>query len=173
MAQCPRDLFASMRWSYTPVAQSGRDAELGVQTLLLPNYSAAVFSKGPLVYRLLAETAGRDKLIAAIRSLVAGAQTRIITTEDLRNGLTKGAPPEVEKVFLQWIDSIIEPDIIIGSPLPASKPGVQGINLRNLGTGDVTVNVLAVFRDPLVTSVPSKDLKMRRRLPLRFHPAGM
>ena len=139
-----RDLFSSMRWSYAPVAQSGRDAELGLQTLLLPNYSAAVFSKGPLVYRLLAETGGREKLIAAIKTLLSGAQTRIITTEDLRSALTKGAAPEVEKVFQQWIDSIIEPDIIIGSPLPASKPGVQGINLRNLGTGDVTVNVLAI-----------------------------
>jgi hypothetical protein len=133
-----------MRWSYTPVAQSGRDAELGLQTLLLPNYSPAVFSKGPLVYRLLAETAGREKLIAVIRTLMSSGQTKIITTEDLRSSLTKGSSPEVEKVFQQWVDSIIEPDIIIGSPLPASKPGVQGINLRNLGTGDVTVSVLAV-----------------------------
>jgi len=139
-----RDLFTSMRWSYTPVAQSGRDAELGLQTLLLPNYSPAVFSKGPLVYRLLAETAGREKLIAVIRTLMSSGQTKIITTEDLRSSLTKGSSPEVEKVFQQWVDSIIEPDIIIGSPLPASKPGVQGINLRNLGTGDVTVSVLAV-----------------------------
>ena len=156
------DLFTSMRWSYTPIAQSGRDAELGLQTLLLPNYSPAVFSKGPLVYRLLAETAGREKLIAAIRTLTSGAQTKIITTEDLRAGLTKGASPEVEKVFQQWIESIIEPDIIIGSPLPASKPGVQGINLRNLGTGDVTVNVLAVTasgkRVTTPVMVPSENL---------------
>jgi hypothetical protein len=157
-----RDLFTSMRWSYTPVAQSGRDAELGVQTLLLPNYSAAVFSKGPLVYRLLAETAGRDKLIAAIRSLLSGAQTKIITTEDLRAGLKTGASPEVEKMFQQWIDSIIEPDIIIGSPLPSNKPGVQGINLRNLGTGDLNVKVLAVTASgkQVTTSVmvPSENI---------------
>ncbi len=157
-----RDLFASMRWSYTPIAQSGRDAELGVQTLLLPNYSAAVFSKGPLVYRLIAETAGRDKLISAIKGLVSGAQTKIVTTEDLRATLAKGGPPEVEKVFQQWVDSIIEPDIIIGSPLPASKPGVQGINLRNLGTGDVSVNVLAITASgkQIVTPVmvPSESL---------------
>lgn len=157
-----RDLFTSMRWSYTPIAQSGRDAELGVQTLLQPNYSAAVFSKGPLVYRLLAETAGRDKLIAAIRSLFSGPQTKIITTEDLKTALTKGAPPEVERVFQQWIDSIIEPDLIIGSPLPSNKPGVQAINLRNLGTGDVTVKVLAITASgkQVTTSVtvPSENI---------------
>ena len=157
-----RDLFTSMRWSYTPLAQSGRDAELGVQTLLQPNYSAAVFSKGPLVYRLLAETAGRDKLITAVKFLLSGAQTKIITTEDLKAGLTKGAPPEVEKVFQQWIDTIIEPDIIIGSPLPSNKPGVQSINLRNLGTGDLNVTVLAVTASgkQVTTSVmvPSENL---------------
>ncbi|MEK6322835.1 MAG: hypothetical protein AABN33_14260 [Acidobacteriota bacterium] len=139
-----RDLFTSMRWSYTPVAKSGRDAELGVQTQLLPSYSAAVFGKGPLVYRLLAEAAGRDKLIADVKALLSGAQTRIVTTEDLRAALTKGAPPEVDNLFQQWVDSIIDPDIIVGSPLPSDKPGTQRINLRNLGTGDVTVKVLAV-----------------------------
>lgn len=149
-----RELFTSMRWSYTPVAQSGRDAELGLQTLLLPNYSAAVFSKGPLVCRLLAETAGREKLIAAIRTLMSGAQTKIVTTEELKAALTQGASPEVEKVFQQWIDSIIEPDMIIGSPLPATKPGVQTVNLRNLGTGDVKVNVLSVTASGKQVSTP-------------------
>ena len=156
------DLFASMRGGYTPIAQSGRDAELGVQTLLQPSYSAAVFSKGPLVYRLLAETAGREKLLAAIKTLFSGAQTKIVTTDDLRAALIKDATPEVEKVFQQWIDSIIEPDLIIGSPLPASKPGIQAINLRNLGTGDLTVKVLAVTASgkQVTTSVmvPSENL---------------
>ncbi|HSB10332.1 MAG TPA: tetratricopeptide repeat protein [Blastocatellia bacterium] len=139
-----RDLFTRMRWSYTPVAQSGRDAELGLQTPLLPNYSAAIFSKGPLVLRLLAETAGRDKLISTIKTVFAGPQTRFVTTDDLRSALTKGTSPEVERIFQQWIDSIVEPDIIVGAPLPSDKPGVQRINLRNLGTGDVNVTVVAV-----------------------------
>jgi tetratricopeptide (TPR) repeat protein len=156
-----QDLFASMRWSYAPVAQSGRDAELGLQTLLLSNYSTAVFSKGPLVYRMLAEAAGREKFIAAIKSLVSGDQTRIITIEDLRTALTRGAP-EVEKIFQQWVDSIVEPDIIIGSALPSNKPGVQAVNLRNLGTGDVTVSVLAVTASGKQVSstvvVPSENL---------------
>jgi tetratricopeptide (TPR) repeat protein len=150
-----------MRWSYAPVAQSGRDAELGLQTLLLSNYSTAVFSKGPLVYRMLAEAAGREKFIAAIKSLVSGDQTRIITIEDLRTALTRGAP-EVEKIFQQWVDSIVEPDIIIGSALPSNKPGVQAVNLRNLGTGDVTVSVLAVTASGKQVSstvvVPSENL---------------
>jgi len=137
------DVFTRMRWGYTPVAQSGRDAELGLQTVLLPNYSAAVLNKGPLVFRLLAETAGRDKLLTAIKSVFSGAQTRIVTIDDLRAELVKGASPEVERIFQQWVDSIVEPDIIIGAALPSDKPGTQRINLRNLGTGDVRVNVLA------------------------------
>lgn len=139
-----RDLFGRMRSGYTPVAQSGRDSELGVQTLLSPNYSAAVLSKGPLVYRLIADAAGRDKLIAAVKSLFAAEPGKVVTIEDLRAALAKGSPPEVDKLFVSWIDSITEPDIIIGAPLPSDKAGTQRINLRNLGTGDVTVSVLAV-----------------------------
>lgn len=156
-----RDLFNSMRWSYTPVAQSGRDAELGVQTPLLSNYSTAVFSKGPLVFRMLSEAAGRDKLIAAIKTVCSGPQTKIVTTEDLRGLLTKDSP-EAEKVFQQWVDSIVEPDIIIGSPLASSKPGSQSINLRNLGTGDVTVKVVAITASgkqvTTTVTVPSENI---------------
>ena len=157
-----RDLFTRMRWGYTPVAQSGRDSELGVQTLLLPNYSAAALSKGPLVYRLLAEAAGRDKLIAAIKSLITAGPTRIITIDDLKAALAKGATPEVDKVFQLWVDSITEPDIIVGAPLPSDKPGTQRVNLRNLGTGDVTVTVLAVTASGkqvrTSVTVPSENL---------------
>jgi hypothetical protein len=136
------EAFSRMRWTYTPVAQSGRDAELGLQTLLLPNYTAAVFAKGPLVLRLLAETIGRDKLIAAIKELTAGPQTKIVTADDFRAILNKSGP-DAERVFAQWIDTIIEPDIIVGAPLPSDKPGVQAVNLRNLGTGDATLKLVA------------------------------
>ncbi|HKA22051.1 MAG TPA: tetratricopeptide repeat protein [Blastocatellia bacterium] len=156
-----RDLFTSMRWSYTPIAQSGRDAELGVQTLLLPNYSTAVFSKGPLVYRMLEEAAGREKLLSAIKSLFTGPQTKIVTSENLRAALTTSAP-EVEKIFQQWIDTIVEPDLIVGSPLAGNKPGVQVVNLRNLGTGDVTVKVVATTASnkqiATTVMVPSENL---------------
>ncbi|HXU38221.1 MAG TPA: tetratricopeptide repeat protein [Blastocatellia bacterium] len=156
-----RDLFTRMRWGYTPVAQSGRDSELGVQTLLLPNYSAAALSKGPLVYRILSEAAGRDKLIAAIKSLIAAGPTKILTIDDLKTAL-KGSTPEVDKVFGLWVDSITEPDIIIGAPLPSDKPATQLINLRNLGTGDVTVAVLAVTASGkqvrTSVTVPSENL---------------
>lgn len=160
--EASRDLFTSMRWSYTPVAISGRDAELGLQTRLLPSYSAAVFGKGPLVYRLLAEVAGRDKLLSDIKALMSGAQTKIVTTEDLRAALTKGSPPEVDNLFQQWVESIIEPDIIVGSPLSSDKPGTQRINLRNLGTGDVAMKVLAVTasgkRVISTVTVPSENI---------------
>src|ERR1041384_1692647 len=157
-----RDLFTRMRWGYTPVARRGRDAELGVQTLLLPDYSAAVLSKGPLVYRMLAEAAGRDKLIAAIKSLLAGGGTKIITFDDLKSAIVKGSSPEVEKIFALWVDAITEPDIVIGAPLPSDKPGSQRINLRNLGTGDVTVSVLAITESgkqvKTSVTVPSENI---------------
>ncbi|HXG64636.1 MAG TPA: hypothetical protein VNO70_05985, partial [Blastocatellia bacterium] len=138
------EAFSRMRWSYTPIAKSGRDAELGLQTLLVPTYGAAAFSKGPLVLRLMAETTGRDKFIAALQSALSGPQTKIITTDDFRIALVKSGGSEIEKIFQQWVESIVEPDIIIGVPLASDKPGAQRVNLRNLGTGDVTIKVLAV-----------------------------
>ncbi|HVG20336.1 MAG TPA: tetratricopeptide repeat protein [Blastocatellia bacterium] len=157
-----RDAFARMRWSYTPVAQSGRDAELAVQTVALPTYGATVFGKGPLVFRLIAETMGRDKFMAAIKGLLTGAQTKVVTTDDLRAALVKSGGPEVEKIFQQWVDTIVEPDIIVGAPLPSDKPGAQRVNLRNLGTGDVAVSVLAVTASgkqlTATVTVPSENI---------------
>ncbi len=137
------DVFRRMRWSYAPVAQSGRDAELGLQVLLFPNYTTAVFSKGPLVLRLLAETGGRDKFLSAVKTLLTGGQTKVVTIDDFRAALIGATGPEVDKLFQQWVDSIIEPDVIVGAPLASDKPNTQTVNLRNLGTGDVTMTLLA------------------------------
>ena len=157
-----RDAFERMRWSYTPVAQSGRDAELGLQTIALPNYSAAIFGKGPLVLRLMAETAGRDKMIAAIKTIFAVAQTKVVTPDDFRAVVVKSTSPAVEKLFQQWLDSITEPDVIVGAPLPSDKPNTQRLNLRNLGTGDVTVKVLATTASgkpvTINVAVPSENI---------------
>src|SRR5258706_12910176 len=119
-----------MRAGYTPIAKTGRDAELAVQTVLSPGYGAATFAKGPLVLRLFAETGGRDKFLAAIKVLFSGAQTKIITSDDLRKELPKAAGPDVDKLFQQWVDSIIEPDLVVGFPHAAGRPGFQRVSVR-------------------------------------------
>jgi tetratricopeptide (TPR) repeat protein len=157
-----REAFERLRWSYTPVAQSGRDAELGIQTVLLPNYGAAVLAKGPLVLRLMAETCGRDKVIGAIRSLISGPRTKVVSTNDFRAALSKTAGNDADRIFAQWVESIVEPDIIVGAPLPSDKPGFQKINLRNLGTGDVTVQLVATTASGKqirgMVTVPSENI---------------
>ncbi len=157
-----REAFRRMRAGYTPIAKTGRDAELGVQTVLSPTYSAAAFAKGPLVLRLFAETGGRDKFLAALKVLFAGAQTKIITSDDLRKELAKAAGPDVDKLFQQWVDSIIEPDLVVGIPQPGDRPGFQRVNIRNLGTGEVTAVLLAVTASGrqlrVSVPVPSEDL---------------
>jgi len=137
-------MLSRMRWAYTSVAQSGRDSELGIQTIALPNYAAAVLNKGPLVLRLLAETMGREKFVASVKNLLSATPTKIVTNEELKAALVKAGGPAIDKLFQQWIDSIIEPDIIVGAPLPSDKPGSQPVNLRNLGTGEVNVTLVAV-----------------------------
>jgi hypothetical protein len=157
-----REAFARFRWTYTPVAKSGRDAELGIQTILIPTYSPAVLAKGPLVLRLMAETAGRDKFIAALRSLFAGPQTKIVTPDDFRQTMVKATGPETEKLFQQWVDTIIEPDLVVGIPQPTDRAGVQRINVRNLGTGDVAAQVVAITETgkqlTVALTVPSENI---------------
>lgn len=157
-----REAFTRFRWTYTPVAKSGRDAELGIQTILIPTYSQSVLAKGPLVLRLMAETTGRDKFIAALRSLFTGPQTKIITQEDFRQSLVKTGGAEVDKLFQQWVETIIEPDLVIGIPQPTDRAGVQRINVRNLGTGDIPVQIVATTDSgkqfTATVTVPSENI---------------
>ena len=143
-AAAASEVYARMRALYTPVALSGRDAEMSVQSMLLPSYGAAAFGKGPLVLRLMAETVGRDKLLGALKSVLEGAPTRIVNIDDFRAASVKAGGPAIDSLFQQWVDSIIEPDIIIGIPQAGPSPGIQRVNLRNLGAGTATVDVLAV-----------------------------
>ncbi len=156
-----REAFSRLRWTYTPVAKSGRDAELGIQTILIPTYSQAALAKGPLVLRLMAETIGRDKFIAALRSLLSSPQTKIVTLDDFRQSLVK-AQPEAEKLFQQWVDTIVEPDIVIGIPQATDRAGVQRINVRNLGTGEVATEIVAVTESGkqlrVALMVPSENI---------------
>jgi hypothetical protein len=156
-----REAFNRLRWAYTPVAQAKRDAELDIQTLLMPTYTAAAFAKGPLVLRLFAETMGRDKFIAAVRTLLLGEPSRIVTLQDFRQALVK-ADASTDKLFQQWVDTIIEPDIVIGVPQASDKPNTQTVNIRNLGTGDVTATVVATTASgkqlTSTVTVPSENI---------------
>jgi hypothetical protein len=156
------EAFQHMRDAYTPVAISGRDAELGVQTILSPTYGAASFSKGPLVLRLVAETIGREKFLTAVRAFLVAPATKLVTTDDLKAELVKAGGNHVEKLFQQWIETIVEPDLVIGIPVATDNPNIQRVNLRNLGNGDVTTKVLAITASgKQMTStavVPSEDL---------------
>ncbi|HET8674396.1 MAG TPA: tetratricopeptide repeat protein [Blastocatellia bacterium] len=156
-----REAFSRFRWTYTPVAKSGRDAELGIQTILIPTYSQAVLAKGPLVLRLMAETIGRDKFIAALRALFAGPQTKVVTPDDFRQSLVK-AQPEAEKLYQQWVETIVEPDIVIGIPQPTDRAGVQRINVRNLGTGEVATAIVVTTESgkqmTVALTVPSENI---------------
>jgi TolA-binding protein len=157
-----REVFNRQRWSYTPVAQSGRDAEMGIQTILIPTYTAAAFGKGPLVLRLISETVGREKFINAVKAVFSGPQTKVVTSDELRQALVKEGGPAIDKLFQQWVETIIEPDLVVGVPQPSDKPGSQRINLRNLGTGEVAAGVQAVTASgkqlAVSVTVPSEDI---------------
>src|SRR5262249_55219753 len=136
-----------------------------VQTLLVPTYTASVMGKAPLVFRLIADTIGQDKFIAALRNVFTGERTKMVNLDSLHQAIRAAAAdnaPQADKLFQQWIDSVIEPDIIIGVPQPTENANVQRVNIRNLGTGDVQVKVVAqtASNKAITTSVlvPSENI---------------
>ncbi|HKV41348.1 MAG TPA: tetratricopeptide repeat protein, partial [Blastocatellia bacterium] len=155
-----RAAFARMRAAYAPVARTHTDSELVIQTLLNATYADAVFSKGPLVLRLLAHTAGQDKLLEVVRHLFTGPPTKLVRPDDFTAAF--GSDPAIRKVFKDWVDSRLAPDLLIGQPLQTGNPNVQQLNLRNLGTGEIPTTVLAVTasgkRLTVPVTVPPEDL---------------
>jgi hypothetical protein len=83
-----------------------------------------------------------------------------VTLTDYKDAL--GKDPAVDLLFSQWVDSIVLPDLIIGVPQPTDKPGAQRVNLRNLGTGECPVTVLATTASgkqvTAQVTVPSQEL---------------
>src|SRR5262249_50440253 len=88
--------------------------------------------------------------------------TKVVTLEDLRQSIAKEMGAGGDKLFSQWIDSIIEPNLIVGAPLPSDKPGTQRVNIRNLGTGDVPVQLVATTaankQVSVLVLVPSENI---------------
>lgn len=108
-----------------------------------PSYLGLITSKGPIALRIIERETGRDQMLAAIRTATTAARTNgYLTAEELRAAITKNAGRDLSPVYASWLDTVVQPDIIIGVPQQAGGSWTSA--LRNLGAGDVTVDVVAV-----------------------------
>ncbi|QUW00396.1 hypothetical protein J8C02_02525 [Chloracidobacterium sp. MS 40/45] len=159
-----RRSFAYGRLSGIRVSQQGFERGIDpipvLQHPAFPDYYASMPNRGALVFRLLERLVGRDTLSTAIMETVADPGGTA-TYEAFRNRLV-GTPPDERRAnfFRQWFEELSEPDFVIGVPVRREDGSGWSCALRNLGTGDASLPVVAVTDkgERLTTTVelPSK-----------------
>ncbi len=163
-----RRSFAYGRLASIRVSQQGFERGIDLIPVLqhpaFPDYYASMPTRGALVFRLLERLVGRDVLLTAIRDTVADPGNNpggTATYEAFRNRLV-GTPPDERRAnfFRQWFEELSEPDFVIGVPVRREDGPGWSCALRNLGTGDASLPVVAVTDkgERLTTTVelPSK-----------------
>ena len=129
------------RLSYSAIAK--RDAPLSRTTPLDGTYFNSVANKGAMVWRLVDHTLGRDEFVAVWRRLLTGARTdpEGLSLARARNALVERGGASLKSLLDQQLDQATDLDLLAG--LPHLDGGQWTAALRNLGSSEVTVNVLA------------------------------
>lgn len=168
-AAAERDFWLRRSFNYGRLAgvrvsqqgfERGIDAIPIVQHPSFPDYYASMPTRGALVFRLLERLVGRDALLDAVRATLGDA-SGTATYDGFRARLV-GTPPDERRAnfFKQWFEELSEPDFVIGVPVKREDGPGWRCALRNLGTGDALLPVVAVTDkgEKLTTTVevPSK-----------------
>ncbi len=135
-----QEFFARRVRAYAPVAAAHNDGPLLFVSPLDNQYAAAMFNKAPLMLRIIEQQLGREKFIALVKEQISTAKKQL-RFEDLRRSIV-AMDKGMGSFFDQWFDKIVEPDFIVG--VPQAAEGGWKCALRNLGTGEVLVPVVAV-----------------------------
>lgn len=131
--------------------------QLSLVTPLDAIYAGLITTKGPLVFHVFEHEIGREPLLGAIGSAIATSRTSgSLTADTLRAAITKAAGRDLTPVYQTWLDTASQPDIIIGIPQQSGSGWTSA--LRNLGTGDVVIDVVA-------TTESGKRLTVRSPVP--------
>jgi hypothetical protein len=128
------------RLSYSAIAK--RDAPLSRMTLLDGTYFNSEANKGAMVWRLIDHKVGRDEFVAIVRGLLAAAKTEPegLSLSRVRNTFMERGGAAMKSLLEQQLDQATDLDLMAG--LPHLDGGQWTAALRNLGSTEVTVNVL-------------------------------
>jgi len=129
------------RLSYAAIAK--RDAPLSRTTMLDGTYFNSVANKGAMVWRLAENAAGKDAFIGVLRTLLQSAKTDAegLSLARLRTALVERGGTSMKSLLEQQLDQSTDTDLLAG--LPHLDGGQWSAALRNLGSTEVTVNVMA------------------------------
>src|SRR6267143_6187200 len=129
------------RLAYSAIAK--RDAPLSHTSMLDGTYFNSVANKGAMVWRLVDHAAGRDEFVAAMRGLLQSAKTDAegLSLARVRNTFGERGGASMKSLLEQQLDQATDLDLMAG--LPHLEGGQWTAALRNLGSTEVTVNVIA------------------------------
>jgi len=130
------------RITYTRVAQ--QDGPLARTTPLDATYFESVPNRGAMFWRLVERRMGRDNLFGALRTVVQAAKgdQNGLMLPAVREALIARGGEGLKALMDQQLDQLIDTDLMIG--LPQQRQGDWISALRNIGSIDVTVSVLAI-----------------------------
>jgi tetratricopeptide (TPR) repeat protein len=118
-----------------------RDSPLSLLTPFDPNYAALAADKGAMVWRLAEHALGRDAFLAAVRSQLQNSRGEI-TLASFRAALAGGGGAGLKTLLDAELDQPTQTDLLVG--LPQQRAGVWASALRNTGTADAAVTVVAI-----------------------------
>ena len=119
------------RTAYAAIAK--RDAPLNVVSPLDDYYYTEVANKGAMVWRLLAQKVGQDEFFNILRANMKDGDLRL---SELRTAFSS------QKDFLDYaFEQVTDTNLLVG--LPQTNGAETKVALRNTGSIDASVNVLA------------------------------
>lgn len=114
-------------------AISKRDAPLNIVSPLDDFYYPEVANKGAMVWRLLAKKVGQDEFFNVLRENMKDGSLQL---SELRSAFS------AQKDFLDYtFDQVTDTNLLVG--LPRTEGAETKVALRNTGTIDTTVNIVA------------------------------
>jgi tetratricopeptide (TPR) repeat protein len=126
------------RTVYAAIAK--RDAPLSQTTPLDDTYFASVSNKGSMIWRLISENIGEDKFSGAVKRYFQSKPSSL-TLNDFKQQFADAQNASLTQLFDYAMNQPTDLDLLIG--LPQVKGNQTVVALRNTGSFDTAVNVLA------------------------------
>ncbi len=119
------------RTAYAAVAK--RDSPLNIAAPIDDYYYATVTNKGAMIWRLLAKQSGQNEFFNIVRSQMSDGN---VSLPELRAAFS------AQKEFFNYsFDQITDTNLLVG--LPQANGAETRVALRNLGSIDAAVNIIA------------------------------
>ena len=147
------------RLAYATVAQ--RDGPLARTSQLDSTYFASVPNRGAMFWRLVDRRLGHEVLLGVLRTALQAGKSdpNGLNLPAVREALVSRGGDSLKALLDQQLDQVIDTDLMIGLPVQRGADWVSA--LRNFGSIDVTVNVVATTEQGqevrAETTVPAKN----------------